>query len=474
MGDDLLTAELPRLSDFIADAIGLDFPPSRWNDLQRGLVATSKELGFATPAECARRFLAGPIAKGQIETLATHLTVGETYFMREYKCFELLAEKIIPALLRRRRNGDRRLRIWSAACCTGEEAYSIAILLHQSIPQIADWNITLLATDINARFLCKAAAGVYGQWSFRQVPAGFRERYFRPVAEQHWEILPHIKQMVRFAPLNLVEDVYPALANETNAMDVIFCRNVLMYFTPQQARKVVENLHRSQIDGGWLLTGGGELSHLSSGPYAAETFEGSTHYRKSDKGSQAPNDSPILPPLPEISVALVPHPIAVPKIEIPPSEEAARPPKAESCPESSLAQQKKNAKLRRAAQRLANRGRLSEALECCDRWVAADRLNPSGHYLRAIILQERGAIADAVKALRGALYLDPNFVLAHFALGNIERNRGRRREAGKHLENAQRLLRAYGSDDLLPESEGVTVGRFTQIISSLLEMEAAA
>ena len=246
MSDDVLAAELPRLSDFIADAIGLDFPPSRWNDLQRGLAATSKELGFATPEECARRFLAGPVAKGQIETLATHLTVGETYFMREGKSFELLAEKIIPAMVRRRRDGDRRLRIWSAACCTGEEAYSIAIVLHQAIPDIADWNITLLATDINSRFLCKAAAGIYGQWSFRQVPAGFRERFFRPVGEQLWEILPQIKRMVRFAPLNLVEDVYPALANETNAMDVIFCRNVLMYFTPHQARKVIENLHRAK------------------------------------------------------------------------------------------------------------------------------------------------------------------------------------------------------------------------------------
>ncbi len=473
MSDDLLAVELPRLSDFIADAIGLDFPPSRWNDLQRGLAATSKELGFATPAECARRFLAGPVVKGQIETLATHLTVGETYFMREGKSFELLAEKIIPALVRKRRNGDRRLRLWSAACCTGEEAYSIATILHQAIPDIADWNITLLATDINARFLCKAAAGIYGQWSFRQVPTGFRERFFRQVAEQHWEILPQIKRMVRFAPLNLVEDVYPALANETNAIDVIFCRNVLMYFTPQQARKVIENLHRAQVDDGWLITGSGELSHLSSGPYAPETFQGLTHYRKSDKLPRTQGDHRIVPPLPELSVAAVEHPIAIPKIESLPREEAATTPKAESSSETLLAQQK-HAKLRRAAQRLANRGKLTEALDCCDRWVAADRLNPSGHYLRAIILQERGAIADAVKALRGALYLDPNFVLAHFALGNIECNRGRRREAGKHLENARRLLRAYGPDDLLPESEGVTVGRFTQIVSSLLEMEAAA
>jgi chemotaxis protein methyltransferase CheR len=473
MSDDLLAAEMPRISDFIADAIGLHFPPSRWNDLQRGLAATSRELGFATPAECARRFLAGPVAREEIETLATHLTVGETYFMREPRTFELLAERIIPSILCQRRGGERRLRIWSAACCTGEEAYSIAIVLHQAIPDLADWNITLLATDINSRFLCKAAAGVYGQWSFRQVPAGFRERYFRALPGEHWEILPHIKRIVRFAPLNLVEDVYPALANETNAMDVIFCRNVLMYFTAHQTRKVIENLHRAQVDGGWLMTGSGEVAQVSAAPYAAETFQGLTHYRKSDKISRTREELPPLPALAEYSSLVVPERIIVPIVESAPAAKPAMIPSAESCPEPA-GSRKKHAKLRRAAQRLANRGRLAEALNCCDRWVAADPLNPSGHYLRAIILQERGAIADAVKALRGAIYLDPNSVLAHFALGNIERNRGRQREARKQFENARHLLSAYGPDDVLPESEGVTARRFAEIVNSLLEMEAAA
>jgi chemotaxis protein methyltransferase CheR len=455
MEREVLLPELGQLSSFVAEVMGLHFPPPRWNDLQRGLAATSQELGFATPSECARRFLSGGIARTQIETLANHLTVGETYFLREPKSFEMLAKRVIPEFIQHRK--DRRLRIWSAACCTGEEAYSIAIVLLQSIPDLEDWNITLLATDINSRFLCKAAAGIYGNWSFRQAPDGFRERFFRPVGKEQWEVLPQIKRLVRFGPLNLVEDFYPALTNDTNAMDVVFCRNVLMYFTPQQARKVVENLYRAQIDGGWLITGSGELSQLSSAPYVATTLQGVTYYRKTEIAESshsrhvAEHSASVAP--------LIPH---IDPVPMKPEHRVEAPPAPDN-----------HAKLRRAARRLANRGKLAEALECCDHWIAGDRLNPSAHYLRAIILQERGEIADAVSSLRAALYLDPNFVLVHFALGNIERNRGRRRAAEKHLQNARQLLEAYGPDDCVPESEGVTVSRFTEIVDSLLEMEAA-
>lgn len=457
MTEQLLTAELPQLSDFVASAMGLHFPPSRWGDLGRGLAATSKELGFATPGECARRFLDGNVEKNQIEILASHLTVGETYFMREPRCFRLLADEIIPELTRRRQNSDRHLRIWSAGCCSGEEAYSIAIVLHQAIPDIANWTITLLATDINACFLRKAAAGIYGRWSFRQVPAGFREQFFRPVGEDRWEVLPHIKRLVRFAPLNLVEDVYPALGNETNAMDVIFCRNVLMYFGSGQSHKVVEKLHRAQAEGGWLITGAGELSQISCEPYFLHSSRGLTHYRKSKIAARRP--APLV--------------IPVAKLDISPANKIAEIPRLQPEKEPLPVVPQDAAALRLEAHRLANGGNLAEALACCERWVARDRLNPSGHYLRAVILQERGAVEDAVKSLRGTLYLDPHFVLAHIALGNIDRQRGRRREAAMHLENARQLLAGLASDAPLPESGGVTAGRFMEIVNSLLELEAA-
>ena len=173
-----------------------------------------------------------PPSRNQIEILASYLTIGETYFFREKQTFEILEERILADLIKTRRQNERRLRIWSAGCCTGEEPYSIAMLLSKMLPDLKDWNISILATDINPRFLHKASEGVYSKWSFRDCPQGVKERYFRKAKEDRLEILPDIKKMVTFSYLNLVEDSYPSLSNCTNAMDVIFCRNVLMYFAP--------------------------------------------------------------------------------------------------------------------------------------------------------------------------------------------------------------------------------------------------
>ena len=472
MKERLNSEELQQLSAVVAETMGLHFPQSRWSDLERGITAAAKELGCADSKQYVRRLIGERSNKNELDVLACHLTVGETYFFREKRGFELLTERILPQLTQERRNHNQCLRIWSAACCTGEEAYSIAIALRRAIPDIGDWNVTLLASDINPRFLRKAAAGVFGQWSFRNVSPEFRSQYFTPAGEGHWEILPQIKKMVRFTPLNLVEDVYPALRNETNAMDVIFCRNVLMYFTPSQVRKVVGKLYRAQVDGGWLIVGSSDLSQISLRPYRAADLKGATYYRKKTDGSGSETEEAI-EGAPVESLA-EPEPVFASKlkIEVPAIRPSKRLPEVQK-DENVLPQSSQDyARLRQTARVLANEGRLIEALDCCEQSVAGDRLNPSGYYLRAMILQERGMVDEAVKSLRGALYLDPGFVLAHFALGNIVRGLGRRRDAEKHLENAKRLLRGYPSDQVLPESEGVTAGRFMEIVDQLREMEA--
>ena len=121
------------------------------------------------------------------------------------------------------------------------------------LPDLDDWRITLLATDINPRFLDRAAIGIYGEWSFRATPLIMREQYFTRTAEGRFKIDPRIRKQVTFAYLNLAEDVYPSLLNNTNAMDIIFCRNVLMYFSPKNAEKVICNFHRCLVEGGCLI-----------------------------------------------------------------------------------------------------------------------------------------------------------------------------------------------------------------------------
>src|SRR5882757_6175269 len=269
-----------RLSEFIAQHTGLHFPPERRSDLQRGLTAAATEFGFADSARCADWLLSASLTRQQLHTLASHLTIGETYFFRERKTFDALAQRILPELICRRRGREQRLRLWSAACSTGEEPYSLAILVQQLLPDWRDWHVTILATDINPRFLQKAAAGVYGEWSFRESPSWFKERYFTRTQDGRFAVEPHLRNCVSFAPMNLAQDCFPSLATDTNAMDVIFCRNVLMYFTPAHARKVVENLRSALTDDGWLAVSPTECSQALFSRFVAVNFPDSIMYRK--------------------------------------------------------------------------------------------------------------------------------------------------------------------------------------------------
>jgi chemotaxis protein methyltransferase CheR len=451
------SANLQQVCEFLTHATGLDFPAARQVDLQRGIVEAAKELGFNNPDEYLARLLNARSAAKELESLINHLTVGETYFFREKRTFEILAEHILPAVIRARRNGERRLRIWSAACCTGEEPYSIAIVLRRMIPDWEDWNITLLATDINSRFLRKAISGECGKWSFRDAPPWLCGGYFQTTDDKHFKILPEIMRIVKFARLNLAEDGYPSVENDTNAMDVIFCRNVLMYFTAAQAHKVIRRLYRAQADGGWLIVGAGELSNVSCVPYVTAKCDGAIIYQK---GGEAP-----LADSSELETAAS-APITA--VESWPEHLVDEPPE---CPSDPSPQTSTPGQL---AVSLANQGKLSAALEHCDQWIAIDRLNASSHCLRGVILQEQGNIDEALRSLRTAMYLDPNCARAHFVMGSIARSHGDWREATRHLSNTRKLLHRFQSDDPLPEFDGVTAGRFLQIIDSLIEMDAAA
>ncbi len=257
-----------RLSVLIRDRMGLDFTGDNRADLERGLRRAAGDFGFQgedAARRCAEKLVAGPISTAQIEILARYLTIGETYFFRDPALFETLRTHIWPALLQlRRESGSRELRIWSAACCTGEEPYSLAMQLHTLLPQILPdwraWKITILATDLNPAFLKKAESGLYGAWSFRSASRDEQKRFFDVTADGRFQLKPEIRRSVQFARLNLVSDAYPSLLNGTAGQDIIFCRNVLMYFSTEQARTVASHLIRCLNESGYLVPAASEAS----------------------------------------------------------------------------------------------------------------------------------------------------------------------------------------------------------------------
>jgi Methylase of chemotaxis methyl-accepting proteins len=456
------------LRQLVSEELGLHFPAARKSDLQRGLKSAARELGLANLDELAR-WIGSVSHQTRSALLARHLTVGETYFFRHSSLFEALEQKILPELIRAKASAGRRLHLWSAACCTGEEAYSLAIAVYRALPDLNRWDVSITGTDLNTRFLQRAEKGVFSTWSFRDTPPGFRERYFSHIVRDKWEIRPEIRRLVKFAPANLANDLAPH--SPLRGADIIFCRNALIYFTPEQATRVIHRLADALPDGGWLITSPSETAMVSLPTLAPVQFPGAMAFRKTShpaKSRPAPLrafndvDFPAPPPLDRAPV-FEPTP-APPPLAVVPDLAATAPATEEPAPASAA---ERAAELALAIRTCANDRRLPDALAHCDELVALNKCDASAHYLRASILAETGDRTSAIEALKRVLYLEPDFVLAHFALGHLHRVEGDSNRATRDFAHALELARRQPPDQLLPASDGLTAGQLTQILTTM-------
>ncbi|HSJ04368.1 MAG TPA: CheR family methyltransferase [Verrucomicrobium sp.] len=450
--------------------------------MERGILEAAVQLGLDDPSELVVSILDQSLPSEKLQVLVRGLTVGETYFFRDKAAFDYLEDVVLPRLLLERKAQNPRLRLWSAGCCTGEEAYSLAMLLQRLLTGGRHWHVTILATDINGEFLDRAQAGSYGDWSFRGTPPSMKGCYFTPAVGGRYELLASIREMVKFFPLNLVEDLYPALHSDTHAMDVIFCRNVLMYFTPLQRRNVVARLRRCLVEGGVLCVSPTEasqdlFSEFERRDYAGMTFYhnrlggGEIHQWVDDAASVIPgtggrrSQTPVLPPCEDDD-------------EVGTLESCLR--AAQSCFEEGRYSHVSEMLLMRARHQslspvalsmlshaLGNQGALDQAVVWCDRWVAEDKLNSAAHYLRAMLLEEQGRGRLAKDSLRQVLYLAPEFVMAHFALGYAAHREHDQKNGRRHFSNALKLLRRLPPDAVLPESGGLTAARLIHTVTSV-------
>ncbi|MBI2081501.1 MAG: chemotaxis protein CheR [candidate division NC10 bacterium] len=398
------------------------------------------------------------------QRLASHLTVGETYFFRDRACFEALERQVLPALITARRaQGIFRLRLWSAGCATGEEAYSLAILLERLLPDRAEWALTILATDINPEALDAAQRGRYREWALRDTPAWIRDRYFDPRGAETFELHPEIRRMVAFAPLNLAEHTYPSMVTNTGAMDLILCRNVLMYFTREAQLAAVARLQMALVPRGWLVVNPAEGSAELLRPLVPVNFPAAIFYRKESASPSPPASSwepetgfpapqapfPVAPPLGELAApeAAVPAPPTAPA-EVPPDP----------------------AILLERARTLADQGDLEQARHLCLAALAQDRLNPEMHFLLAAICQERGEVSAALEALRRAIYLAPEFAPAHFLQGSLLLRQAKLKQGRRSMETVVHLLSSVPHDEPVPGSDGLTAGRLAEMARAYLEV----
>ncbi|HNP69618.1 MAG TPA: protein-glutamate O-methyltransferase CheR [Kouleothrix sp.] len=261
--------------DLLRSRCGLAYPERKRMDLMHGL---NMALHASRLPDLAALYAEAEAGGAAWEIVLAHLTIGETYFFRNQAQFDVLREQILPELLERRAK-TRALRVWSAGCATGEEPYSVAMLLGESLPDPESWQVSILATDLNPQFLARARDGLYGSWSFRDTPERLREQFFTP-EHNRWRLSAGIRNMVSFARLNLVEPGYPAILNGTYGQDIILCRNVTIYFEEATTRQIIDRFYDALFPGGWLFVGHAEPQADIYQRFEVHNFPKTILYRK--------------------------------------------------------------------------------------------------------------------------------------------------------------------------------------------------
>ncbi|MHB1169735.1 MAG: CheR family methyltransferase [Longimicrobiales bacterium] len=515
--------EYGRVAALIAERTGLTFPVSRQQDMERAL---REAIDDPTSDARVRELLADDTAAR--DELIASLTVGESYFFRDPGQFRLLREEIVPGLAALR--GNAPIRMWSAGCAAGEEAYSLAILGAQL--GLRD-RTTVLGTDISRVRLAAARRASYTKWALRGLEEDEVERHFTPDGKR-WVLKPAYTGRVDFRYLNLAEDLYPSLTAGIWGFDVILCRNVLIYFDRETIARVAERLIASLSEDGWLLLGAsdpaiGEFVDCdvvltpaglvyrrpsqagepgrSAGAWASTRFAsadrdwagvpGPTQTVDPDAGdidvdaaenfdvtaAAAAQAQPAGPPAEEPAAPVAEAPTGVPSREAPDeAAEAVRAAyaardyaRAATLAEAQL-QVHDTADLRVLHVRsLANLGELAAAGRASAAALERHRDSAELLYLHALLLVEAGQWRDAAASARRALYLDRTLIVAHLTLALALKRTGDLDGARRALQNAASLLADAPADAIVPASDGERVGRLrTNVDAQLRLIEGAA
>lgn len=479
-------------SQLLLERYGLNFSETRRSELEIAVMQSFAASTFNNLRDYYD-FLQTEVDGGaELERLVNVATINETHFFRDAGQFDALVQHVLPELIKRRRS-LRTLRLWSAGCASGEEPYSLAILLHEMLPDLNDWAITILGTDINTSALDRARRAVYGSWSFREEKAKLlRDRYFQQVGNR-WELIPEIRRMVTFSRLNLATPDYPSYETNTNFIDLILCRNVLIYLGESTAKNVVNRLFESLQAGGWLVVAPSEGAPELFRRFQARTFPSAILYQRMSqtavlrqekshrRAPTAPLKLPVTPvkPAPSRSQTRMPAMTVSqsPTLPAPPVEEQNLLEQAQDLIAFGHSEQAQEILLKLTRSRFiqdkvsallgqvfANRGDWDQAERWCSQAIRQNRLSLDAYYTLSLVLQHQGKLDQAVEAMRKVIYLDHSDVLGHFGLANLYYEGEQYPRALKSLDNALHLMENKPPDDLIPRSSGMTISRLREAI----------
>ncbi|HEY3788082.1 MAG TPA: CheR family methyltransferase, partial [Urbifossiella sp.] len=463
----------------VASRFGLLYEDDRRAFLTEILAKQSSRSPGADAESYAHRLMTGMASREEIAALAADLTVGETYFFRHPDQFRAFSEVV---LLDRAIANRRRLHILSAGCSSGEEAYSLMMSIQQQLADLADWDVRVVGIDLNPAALARANRGRYTEWSLRGVADHIRHRYFHRT-DKAYQLDDSVRALVSFEERNLLEESAEFWKRE--AFDAIFCRNVLMYFTPGAARSVVQRLTRSLIPGGHLFLGPAEtLRGLSNDYHLRHTHETFYYQRRTVGEDSLPapiefrkeqipleNLAPLLASADDSWVAAIST--ASERIDrlrremkpVSPAEPQSRSALPENGGKSTgiaaarelfrqerfaealeilaepirQSQADPDAQLLQAVL-LINSGRIPDAERLCHEVLAGDEFNAEARYLLALSREHAREYASALEQDGIAIYLDPRFAMPHLHLGLLRKRTDDRDGASRAFRDAATLL----------------------------------
>ncbi len=274
--------------NLITTEIGVRIRFQERDGLSHKLMTRMREKNIAEPEKYYKLLTAKTFeSKNEWAELILLLTTSESYFMRDRGQFYLLKKVIFPELIEQKRNLHKTfgmqptLRIWSAGCSTGEEPYSLAIVLKQLIPDWEQWKILILGTDINEKVINKAPQGVYSHWSFRLVEPQIQKQYFHQ-RQNDWQINQELRQSVTFSCVNLITDEFPNIYQNIYNIDLILCRNVFVYFEHKYISLVLKKFSKTLRPGGYLMTGHAEVYGQIMNEFQPKIFPESVVYQRRD------------------------------------------------------------------------------------------------------------------------------------------------------------------------------------------------
>lgn len=495
---------LHEFCSFVKRITGWNFPPKDWESLRHKITSISTTFGYEDPEECLKWLMKNELSPNQMRILARYLTIGETYFFRDSPTFEKLENVILPALIKQKETEGKKIKIWSTACSTGEEPYSIAIMMDRLMKFSEDWDIQIIGTDINTEFLEIAKKATYKAWSFRGLPEKVKKQYFHDLGHGKYVLNSNIQSKVQFQYLNLVEDSYPSMLNNLHSADIILCNNVLIYFSTEQIHQVIKKISNTLSDGGWLIVSPIEAPYVNDTHLKKISSQGTIcFYKCSSPVSKISSmeTEKVIPQTPPRQLATIPQfPLSIrssqSKIQLASSTSFLKKNAPESPPAPTLSVHEKCKELfdnkeydkmirlmespelknqmlfkemALLAKAYANLGKFSIAKEWTEKALKLEKLDPFIHFLHGTLLYELGSYAESEKALRKAIYLDPSFILAHFALGNLSRKQQKKVEMKRHFRNALKILSALPPEAPLQGEEGMTAMQLRMSIEHMYE-----